>query len=85
MPKEKSVAMAVLDTDQTSGYIGVAKTEIIQARITGQLSGLEPPPFIKIGRRVRYRIVDLDNWLTNQPAFKTLAEQEAANSKRTRQ
>lgn len=77
MPKEKP--LAVLDTEQTSTYIGVSKTEVAQSRITGRLSGLVPPPFIRIGKRVRYRIQDLDEWLQTQPTYKTLAEQEAAN------
>ncbi|WP_299735709.1 helix-turn-helix domain-containing protein [uncultured Endozoicomonas sp.] len=76
MPKEKP--LAVLDSEQASSYIGVAKTEVVQSRVTGRLSGLIPPPFIRIGKRVRYRIEDLDEWLKTQPAFKTLAEQEAA-------
>nr|MDT0250469.1 helix-turn-helix domain-containing protein [Endozoicomonas sp.] len=74
-----SITPALLTTDQAANYLGIAKTEIAQSRVTGSLSGLEPPYFIRIGKRVRYPIEALNEWRNKQPQFKTLAEQQAAN------
>ena len=35
-----------------------------QSRMTGRLAGrTRPPPYIRIGRAIRYTTDDLDNWL----------------------
>ncbi len=75
----KTIPPALLTTDQAADYLGIAKTEIAQSRVTGSLSGLEPPYFIRIGKRVRYPIEALNEWRNNLPQYKTLAEQEAGN------
>ena len=73
------IISAVMDTDQASKYLGVAKTELANSRITGSLSGLTPPSYIRIGKRVRYPLKGLNDWLEEQPTYRTIAEQEAAN------
>ena len=75
----EEIKNAVLNTEQAAKYICVAKAEVNQSRVTGNLSGLVPPPFIRIGRRVRYRVVDLDEWLDKLPRFETVAQETAAS------
>lgn len=45
-------------------YIGMSRSFLAQARMDGPRKNRTPaPPFIKIGRSVRYLREDLDNWL----------------------
>jgi predicted DNA-binding transcriptional regulator AlpA len=49
---------------QASSYIGMSRSYLRQARMDGQREKRKSaPPFIKIGRSVRYLIEDLDGWL----------------------
>ena len=41
-------------------YIGMSRSWLAQARMTGDPNA---PPFLKIGRSVRYLREDLDTWL----------------------
>jgi predicted DNA-binding transcriptional regulator AlpA len=51
---------------ETSVYIGMSRSFLRQSRMDGQRQNRTPaPPFIKIGRSVRYLLEDLDNWLNN--------------------
>ena len=38
------------------------------------LSDMDPPPFVKFGRSVRYRRADLDDWLDQFPAYRHQGE-----------
>ncbi|MBU3019032.1 helix-turn-helix domain-containing protein [Paraglaciecola agarilytica] len=54
----------VLSEIETSQYIGMSRSYLRQARMEGNRDNRTPaPPFIKIGRSVRYLKEDLDNWL----------------------
>ncbi|MFT6909727.1 MAG: putative DNA-binding transcriptional regulator AlpA [Oleiphilaceae bacterium] len=54
----------VLTEIETSQYIGMSRSFLRQARMEGNRDSRTPaPPFIKIGRSVRYLKEDLDNWL----------------------
>ena len=49
---------------EAAEYTGMSVGFLRQARSTGNREGRTPgPPFIKIGRSVRYLITDLDIWL----------------------
>ena len=49
---------------ETSEYIGMSRSYLRQARMDGlREKRTSAPPFIKIGRSVRYLREDLDNWL----------------------
>jgi predicted DNA-binding transcriptional regulator AlpA len=51
---------------ETSTYIGMSRSFLRQARMEGNRATRTPaPPFIKIGRSVRYLREDLDNWLSS--------------------
>lgn len=49
---------------EAAKYIGMSRSFLAQARMDGRRDNRTPaPPFIKIGRSVRYLREDLDNWL----------------------
>ena len=49
---------------QTSDYLQMSESFLRQSRMEGKREGRTPgPPFIRIGRSVRYRLSDLDAWL----------------------
>lgn len=51
---------------EAASYIGMSRSYLAQARMDGQRATRTPaPPFIKIGRSVRYLREDLDRWLDN--------------------
>lgn len=51
---------------EASEYIGMSRSFLRQSRMDGNRESRTPaPPFIKIGRSVRYLLEDLDSWLDN--------------------
>ena len=57
-------APRALTEQQTSVYIGMSRSFLRQSRMEGNRDNRTPaPPFIKIGRAVRYLKEDLDSWL----------------------
>ncbi len=50
---------------EAAEYIGMSRSFLRQARMTGPLPGRAPGPrYIRIGSRsIRYLVEDLDNWL----------------------
>lgn len=51
---------------EASQYIGMSRSFLRQSRMDGNRESRSPaPPFIKIGRSVRYLLEDLDSWLDN--------------------
>ncbi|WP_028886763.1 helix-turn-helix transcriptional regulator [Teredinibacter turnerae] len=51
---------------EAARYIGMSRSFLAQARMEGKRENRTPaPPFIKIGRSVRYLRSDLDQWLDN--------------------
>jgi predicted DNA-binding transcriptional regulator AlpA len=53
-----------LSEKETSEYIGMSRSFLRQSRMEGNRATRTPaPPFLKIGRSVRYLKEDLDNWL----------------------
>lgn len=53
-----------LSEKEASTYIGMSRSFLRQSRMDGNRMGRTPaPPFIKIGRSVRYLREDLDSWL----------------------
>lgn len=53
-----------LTEKETSNYIGMSRSFLRQSRMNGNRENHTPaPPFIKIGRSVRYLKQDLDTWL----------------------
>lgn len=61
---ETGKSKRVLTEIETSAYIGMSRSFLRQSRMDGNRENRTPgPPFIKIGRSVRYLIEELDAWL----------------------
>jgi predicted DNA-binding transcriptional regulator AlpA len=58
MTNPNSIVPAVLDDVQAGEYVGVSASTLRKWRIRGV-----GPRWCKLGRMVRYRIADLDDWL----------------------
>jgi len=55
-----------LTENQAATYIAMSRSFLAQSRMDGNRDNRTPaPPFIKIGRSVRYLREDLDRWLDN--------------------
>ena len=53
-----------LRSQEAAHYIGMSDSFLRQARIYGDLPGrTSGPPYIKVGRSVRYLVTDLETWL----------------------
>lgn len=58
------ISKRLLTEVETSEYIGMSRSYLRQARMEGNRRNRTPaPPFIRIGRSVRYRIEDINKWL----------------------
>ncbi|MDS4058645.1 MAG: helix-turn-helix domain-containing protein [Candidatus Contendobacter sp.] len=54
----------LLTDPETATYLGVSLSFLRQGRMEGRRANRSPgPPFIRLGRAVRYDISDLDAWL----------------------
>jgi len=53
-----------LTEQQAASYIAMSRSFLRQGRMNGEREGRTPtPPYLKIGRSVRYLKEDLDTWL----------------------
>lgn len=59
----KATAEILLKPEQAADSIEFSIRTLNNSRYTGMLGGVKAPPYIKIGRSVRYRKSALDNWL----------------------
>ncbi len=65
IPTNTTAPKALTELEAAS-YIGMSRSFLAQARMEGNRENRTPaPPFIKIGRSVRYLREDLDQWLGN--------------------
>ncbi|RXJ70495.1 DNA-binding protein [Veronia nyctiphanis] len=63
----------VYTEQETATYIGMSRSFLRQSRMEGHRQNrTEAPPFIKIGRAVRYLKEDLDNWLDSHRKYTQL-------------
>ena len=59
-----------LNDREAASYIGMSESWLRQSRVSGNL---DAPPFIKIGRAVRYLRDDLDLWLEGRRCVSTVS------------
>lgn len=65
----------VLSEIETAEYIGMSRSFLRQSRMEGNRANRTPaPPFVKIGRSVRYIKDDLDNWLKSLQKLEHLSQ-----------
>jgi predicted DNA-binding transcriptional regulator AlpA len=53
--------LKVLDTPNAARYVGLSTSTMAKMRVWGT-----SPVFLKLGRRVVYRLDDLDDWLSRK-------------------
>jgi len=54
----------ILTEKEAAIYIGMSRSFLSQDRMNGYRVNRTPgPPFLKLGRSIRYRKQDLDDWL----------------------
>jgi len=59
----------VLRSNEAAIFIGMSESFLRQSRIYGDLPGRTPgPPYLKVGRAVRYLVADLETWLEEHRA-----------------
>ena len=59
-----SLSKTVLTEQEAAEYIALSRSFLRHARLNDPHSGRTAgPPFVKVGRRVRYLKTDLDRWL----------------------
>ena len=64
--KQEATPKRALSEIEASTYIGMSRSFLAQSRMDGNRDNRTPaPPFIKIGRSVRYLREDLDHWLSS--------------------
>lgn len=63
----------LLTAEQVSDAYGVAKSTLAKMRLYGT-----GPVFVKLGRRVAYRLEDLEAWV-NENRFKSTSEYDGAS------
>lgn len=61
-----------VDTTGAAAHLGLARNTLEKMRVTG-----DGPPFVKLGRAVRYRMADLESYLAVRVKHST-SEQAAA-------
>ena len=57
---------SLITDKQAALYLSISENWLRQARMDRYREQALGPPFIRIGRAVRYRISDLDEWLENR-------------------
>ena len=61
-----AITPRLLSEKEASQYICMSRSYLRQARMDGNRENRTPaPPFIKIGRSVRYLREDLDSWMNS--------------------
>ncbi|MFB9137733.1 helix-turn-helix transcriptional regulator [Vibrio olivae] len=72
-----TVVKRAFTEQETAAYIGMSRSFLRQSRMEGQRKNRTmAPPFIKIGRAVRYLKEDLDQWLESHTKCDHLSQKE---------
>ena len=62
----KSTVQHLLNEADACAYLGLSRSFLARARMDGPREGRTPgPPFVKLGRAVRYAIEDLDAYIAS--------------------
>lgn len=71
-----NIEKRLLTSIEAAEYLGISHSYLRQLRCEGQVGRrLSPPPHIRIGKvGIRYDIRDLEQWINEQPRYRTFAE-----------
>ncbi len=53
----------ILNTKQAADFLGFSEITLKMSRTSGKMAGTKAPPYIKVGKSVRYKQSDLIDWL----------------------
>jgi hypothetical protein len=53
-----------LNPPQAAEYLGFSLSTLNNSRYSGLLGGVKSPPYIKLGKSIRYQRSTLDEWLS---------------------
>ena len=56
----------LITSKEFARYLGIHEDNVRKSRSTGILLGGNPPPYYKIGHRVRYKISDVKLWIEDK-------------------
>lgn len=62
----------LLDTEEAARFLGIARNTLEVWRSAGRYA----LPFVRVGRRIKYRRADLDTWLASRTACQTSGPSE---------
>ena len=72
---EESIVELLMSNKEAARFIGVSPEMLRLSRHTGELfKGIECPPFLKMGRAVRYLRSDLAKFVASQRKFQNNAD-----------
>lgn len=71
----------LLTSVEAARLLGMKPTTLRDARWRGELAGVQPPPYRRIGRAVRYPRAALDHWLAQFP--EQTSSRDQGNSSRS--
>lgn len=56
----------IVNTEGAARFVGLSSSTLAKYRVAGN-----GPQYLKVGRAVRYRIADLENWLSEKAKHST--------------
>lgn len=59
-------SIQIVNTESAARLVGLSSSTLAKYRLTG-----DGPQFLKVGRSVRYRIADLEAWLSGKAKSST--------------
>jgi hypothetical protein len=72
--QKPELRIVILSNDSAAELLGVSAATLKQSRHTGVLFGASAPPFLKLGRNVRYRLSSLNQYLEQFPEYKNTSQ-----------
>lgn len=65
--RNRDIEQNVLSEREAAAYIGMSRSYLRQSRMNGaRLNRAPAPPWVQVGRAIRYLRSDLDNFLKSQ-------------------
>lgn len=64
----------LITSKQAAEALGYSEYTLRLSRTTGTLAGVQAPAFVKLGRSVRYKQSDLNNWQAQFSTFTNTAQ-----------
>lgn len=73
-----SITDKVLTSREAANFLKLSEYTLRRSRMDGVLCGVQSPPFIKMGRQIKYLLEDLNIWLGLFPKYYSTANTAAS-------